>query len=110
MIIYLPSLPFAGCQFLAERWLPRKDTWQIQLTEEVVPELLFGPDTADLLDDRPDDVDKPAIRISVPTDEDVAKYLPPQLPGSASGGVGMGPRQPAAPAAPPTVPPAVPGT
>eukprot|EP00798_Chlamydomonas_sp_ICE-L_P009095 gene9095-16219_t len=36
------------------RWLPRQDTWRLQLTKETVPELLRGPEAEDLLDDQPD--------------------------------------------------------
>lgn len=50
---------------LSARWLPRKDAWGVQLSAEVVPQLLAGPDPLDLLRDSLEDADKPAIRIAV---------------------------------------------
>jgi hypothetical protein len=44
---------------------------------QYVPPFLSGPDPGDLLRDSPEDADKPAIEIRVPTDDDIARYLPP---------------------------------
>lgn len=52
----------------------------MQLNEEVVPALLSGPDPAQMLRDSPEDADKPAIQIRVPSDEEIAKYLPQGMP------------------------------
>ncbi len=54
-----------GCPALSERWLVRQDTWAVQLGPEVVPELLSGPEAEDLPEDRPEDQDKPKVRVGV---------------------------------------------
>ena len=36
-------------------WAPRRDAWGVQLTDEVVPALMSGPDPSDLLEDSPDE-------------------------------------------------------
>jgi len=73
---------------LCERWLPRRDTWAQQLCAEYVPALLRGPDAADLLADRPDDADKPALLVVTPSAELLARYVPPASAGPVGGGFG----------------------
>ena len=80
-----------GVPLLVERWLPRREVWQMQLTEEALPALMSGPDPSDLLVERPDDADKPAITIKVPTDEEVARYLPPASDEPGGAGFTAGP-------------------
>ncbi|GAX85110.1 hypothetical protein CEUSTIGMA_g12530.t1 [Chlamydomonas eustigma] len=70
-----------GCPLLCERWLPRREVWQVQLTPEFVPGLMTGPDSAAVLVERPDDADKPAISISSPSTEEIFRYLPPPRSG-----------------------------
>ncbi|KAF5829844.1 hypothetical protein DUNSADRAFT_15429 [Dunaliella salina] len=80
-----------GVPLLSERWLPRKDTWLMQLTPEAVPARMTQMDPADLLTDSAEDADKPAIAIQVCTKDSVpsaehslprptlnAEPLPPQ--------------------------------
>lgn len=67
----------AGCVLLCDVWLPRRgDVASVQLGDEHVPDLLSGPDPADLPADQPDDDDKPRLSVRVPTDDDLAPYLP----------------------------------
>nr|ADD85929.2 FAP221 [Chlamydomonas reinhardtii]7SQC_M0 Chain M0, FAP221 [Chlamydomonas reinhardtii]7SQC_M1 Chain M1, FAP221 [Chlamydomonas reinhardtii] len=77
---------------LSDSWLVRQDTWAVQLGAEVVPALMSGPGAGELPEDRPEDGDKPKICPAVPTDEQLAKYLPtssraqelPPPPGTAA--------------------------
>jgi len=69
-----------GVPLLSERWLPRKDTWLMQLTPEAVPARMTQMDPADLLTDSAEDADKPAIAIQVPSNEEISQYLPPGMP------------------------------
>ncbi|KAG2441252.1 hypothetical protein HYH02_010095 [Chlamydomonas schloesseri] len=61
---------------LSDSWLVRQDTWAVQLGPEWVPGLMSGPEPGDLPEDRPEDADKPQVCPAVPTDEQLAKYLP----------------------------------
>ncbi|KAG2494686.1 hypothetical protein HYH03_007202 [Edaphochlamys debaryana] len=65
-----------GGPCLSDAWLVRQDTWAVQLGEEVVPRLMAGPEQGDLPEDRPQDEDKPRVLPQVPTDEQLARYLP----------------------------------
>ncbi|KAG2423826.1 hypothetical protein HXX76_014986 [Chlamydomonas incerta] len=81
-----------GGPALSDSWLVRQDTWAVQLGPEVVPGLMAGPERGDLPEDRPEDGDKPKICPAVPTDEQLARYLPtssraqelPPPPGTAA--------------------------
>ncbi|GFR42143.1 hypothetical protein Agub_g2992 [Astrephomene gubernaculifera] len=65
-----------GGPALSDTWLVRQDTWAVQLGEEVIPRLMSGPEPEELPEDRPEDEDKPKICPHVPTDEELARYLP----------------------------------
>ncbi|GIL78670.1 hypothetical protein Vretifemale_8079 [Volvox reticuliferus] len=66
-----------GGPALSDSWLVRHDTWAVQLGEEVVLRLMSGPEPEDQPEDQVEDEDKPKICPQVPTDEQIAKYLPP---------------------------------
>ncbi|GLI65137.1 hypothetical protein VaNZ11_008595 [Volvox africanus] len=66
-----------GGPALSDSWLVRQDTWAVQLGEEVVLWLMSGPEPEDQPEDQLEDADKPKICPQVPTDEQIAKYLPP---------------------------------
>ncbi|EFJ43939.1 hypothetical protein VOLCADRAFT_121366 [Volvox carteri f. nagariensis] len=65
-----------GGPALSDTWLVRQDTWAVQLGEEVVLRLMSGPEAEDLPEDLAEDDDKPKIAPQVPTDEQLARYLP----------------------------------